>query len=153
MTKITKAIVSKMSEKEKTLYARSQEIDFGELSLEQFQDATIQKIIAASIGKENVDLSSGNAATFDDDTPEGTYDEEQFVCTGKNLSIPYSDDSGDFKPFVLVEGDLNLDKVFKGSTAMSPLDYKDTLPQAGDTLPIRVRRNAAGQIRSSAVIK
>lgn len=136
------------------LKARALEIGFGELTEDQLNDAAIRKIIAASVNKEKVDITSGNAASFDSDTPTGTYDDDQFVVSGKNVAIQYTNPEGEFTPFVLVEGTLDVDGTeYHGSSAMSPLDYSKNIPVANDSLPIKVRRNNAGEIRSSVLTK
>jgi hypothetical protein len=136
------------------LKERALEIGLGELSEEQLNDSALRRIIIASVGKEKVDVTSGNAASFDSDTPTGTYSDDEFVASGKNVSIQYTNPEGEFTPFVLVEGTLDLDgQEFLGSSAMSPLDYSKNIPTAGTSLPIKVRRNNAGEIRSSVLTK
>jgi hypothetical protein len=134
----------------KQLQDRAKELG---LNAKALNDSLIEKLVIQSMGKENVTFSGGQAAEFDADTPVGTYDNDEFVASGKNISIPYTNPESEFSPFILIEGSLTVDeKVHKGSGSMSPIDYSKTLPQSGDALGIRVKVQASTGLKRASIL-
>ena len=126
--------------------ARAKELGW-ELTEEQLKDKAIRGIIIGSKNKTKVDLTSGSAAQFPETTPSGVYEGEEFECDGRNVAIQYTAPDGEFTPFVLIQGTLTVDsEEYVGSAAMSPIQYSKVMPQAGQSLSIKVRDNKRASV-------